>query len=48
LKLLKLRPALAPWSIVALWRKEAETETVKAFIASALPKPTKNVRPTAD
>jgi DNA-binding transcriptional LysR family regulator len=28
LKLLKLRPALRPWSIVALWRKDAETESV--------------------
>ena len=37
LKLLKLRPALPPWSIVALWRKDAETEPVKAFIAAALP-----------
>jgi len=36
LKLLKLRPALPPWSIVALWRKEAETESVKAFVAAAL------------
>jgi DNA-binding transcriptional LysR family regulator len=36
LKFLKLRPALPPWSIVALWRKDAETETVKAFIAAAL------------
>lgn len=42
LKLLKLRPALPPWPIVALWRKEAETETVKAFIASALAKPAKS------
>ena len=37
LKFLKLRPALPPWSIVALWRKDAETEPVKAFIAAALP-----------
>lgn len=37
LKLLELRPALPPWSIVALWRKDAETEPVKAFIAAALP-----------
>jgi LysR family transcriptional regulator, benzoate and cis,cis-muconate-responsive activator of ben and cat genes len=42
LKLLKLRPALRPWSIVALWRKDAETESVRAFIAAALAKPTKN------
>jgi DNA-binding transcriptional LysR family regulator len=41
LKLLKLRPALPPWSIVALWRKDAETESVRAFIAAALPKRTK-------
>jgi hypothetical protein len=41
LKLLKLRPALPPWIIVALWRKEAETEAVKAFIATALAKPRK-------
>jgi len=46
-KLLKLRPALPPWSIVALWRKEAETETVKAFIAAALAKPTRNGPPPA-
>lgn len=37
LKLLTLRPALSPWSIVSLWRKDAETESVKAFIAAALP-----------
>ncbi len=37
LKFLKLRPALPPWSIVALWRKDAETEPVRAFIAAALP-----------
>jgi LysR family transcriptional regulator, benzoate and cis,cis-muconate-responsive activator of ben and cat genes len=42
LKLLKLRPALPPWSIIALWRKDAETESVRAFIAAALAKPTKN------
>ena len=42
LKLLTLRPALAPWLTVALWRKEAETEAVKAFIAAALAKPVKN------
>ena len=34
LKLLKLRPALPPTLIVALWSKDAETETVKAFIAA--------------
>jgi hypothetical protein len=38
LKLLKLRPELPPWSFVALWRKEAETEAVKAFVAAALAK----------
>ena len=41
LKLLKLRPALPPWSIVALWRKEAETDSVKAF-AAALARQTNN------
>jgi DNA-binding transcriptional LysR family regulator len=46
-KLLKLRPALPPWSIVALWRKDAETESVRAFIAGALAKRTKNDRPSA-
>ena len=35
LKLLKLRPALPPWSFVALWRKDAGTESVEAFIAAA-------------
>jgi DNA-binding transcriptional LysR family regulator len=38
LKLLKLRPALPRWRFVALWRKDAETEPVKAFIAAALSK----------
>ena len=37
LKFLNLRPALPPWSIVALWRKDAETELVRAFVAAALP-----------
>ena len=46
LKLLKLRPALAPWWTVALWRKEAETEAVKAFIAATLAKPEKTDRPS--
>ena len=41
LKLLELRPALAPWWTVALWRKEAETEVVKAFVAATLAKPTR-------
>jgi DNA-binding transcriptional LysR family regulator len=45
LKLLKLRPALPPWSIVALWRKNAETQSVRAFIAAALAKPAKDGRP---
>ena len=40
LKLLKLRPALPPWVIVALWRKDAETGLVRAFVAAALAKPT--------
>jgi LysR family transcriptional regulator, benzoate and cis,cis-muconate-responsive activator of ben and cat genes len=47
LKLLKLRPALPPRSIVALWRKDAETESVRAFIAAALAKSAKNDRPHA-
>jgi len=47
LKLLKLHPALPPWSIVALWRKDAETGAVRAFIAAALAKPAKNNRPSA-
>jgi LysR family transcriptional regulator, benzoate and cis,cis-muconate-responsive activator of ben and cat genes len=34
LTLLKLRPAVPPWLTVALWRKEAETEAVNAFIAA--------------
>ena len=39
LRFLKLRPALPPWSIVALWRRDAETEAVRAFVAGALTKP---------
>jgi len=39
LKFLKLRPALPPWLIVALWRKDAETEPVRAFVAAATSKP---------
>jgi DNA-binding transcriptional LysR family regulator len=35
LKVLKVRPALPPWSYVALWRKDAETESIKAFVAAA-------------
>jgi DNA-binding transcriptional LysR family regulator len=46
LKLLKLRPALPPWLIVALWRKDAETESIRAFIAGALARPAKNSRPS--
>jgi DNA-binding transcriptional LysR family regulator len=47
LKLVKLRPALPPWSIVALWRKDAETDSIRAFIAAAQGKPAKNGRPGA-
>ena len=39
LKFLKLRPALPPWLIVALWRKDAKTEPVRAFVAAATSKP---------
>jgi len=35
LKLLPLRPALPPIPVVAIWRKESETEPVKNFIAAA-------------
>ncbi len=35
IRLLKLHPALPPLSIVALWRKDAETAPVRAFIAAA-------------
>jgi DNA-binding transcriptional LysR family regulator len=35
LKLIPLRPALPAVSVVAIWRKESETEPVKHFIASA-------------
>jgi DNA-binding transcriptional LysR family regulator len=45
LKLLKVRPAVRPWFTVALWRKEAETDAVKAFIAATLAKPIKSDRP---
>jgi len=45
LKLLKLRPALPPMSLVALWRKDAATEPVKGFIAAALARPAKSDRP---
>ena len=45
LKLLPLRPTLPPVSIVALWRKDGETESVKAFIAAALAQPAPDDRP---
>src|SRR5665213_1067433 len=35
LKLLALRPALPPIPVVAIWRKESETEPVKSFITAA-------------
>jgi LysR family transcriptional regulator, benzoate and cis,cis-muconate-responsive activator of ben and cat genes len=35
LKLLPLRPALPPVPVVAIWRKDSETEQVKDFIAAA-------------
>jgi DNA-binding transcriptional LysR family regulator len=35
LKLIPLRPALPPISVVAIWRKESETEPVRNFIAAA-------------
>jgi DNA-binding transcriptional LysR family regulator len=47
LRLLKLRPALPPWPIVALWRKDSESETMKAFIDAALSKPAKTNRGTS-
>ena len=37
LRLLKVQPALPPWSIVALWRKDDDAPAVRAFVA-ALPK----------
>ncbi len=37
LKLLALRPALPPILVVAVWRKEPESELVKFFIAAARP-----------
>jgi DNA-binding transcriptional LysR family regulator len=36
LKLLSLRPALPPILVVAVWRKESETQQVKNFIAAAV------------
>ena len=41
IKLLPVRPALPPTSIVALWRKEAKTELVTAFVAAAQVNPKK-------
>jgi DNA-binding transcriptional LysR family regulator len=35
LKLLPLKPALPAVPVVAIWRKESETELVKHFIAAA-------------
>jgi LysR family transcriptional regulator, benzoate and cis,cis-muconate-responsive activator of ben and cat genes len=46
LKILKVRPSLPPWSYVALWRKDAETEPLTAFIAAAHPGQMKSDRPT--
>ena len=37
LKLLPLRPALPPVSVVAIWRMETETELVKSFVSAAKP-----------
>ena len=37
LRFLKVRPSLPPWLIVALWRKEAETEAVRTFVSAAQP-----------
>jgi DNA-binding transcriptional LysR family regulator len=37
LKLLPLRPALPPIPVVAIWRRESETEPLKFFIAAARP-----------
>jgi DNA-binding transcriptional LysR family regulator len=36
LKLLKIRPVLPPWVIVALWREEAQSEIVRTFVTVAL------------
>jgi LysR family transcriptional regulator, benzoate and cis,cis-muconate-responsive activator of ben and cat genes len=44
LKFLELRPALPPMSIVALWRKDAVTESLTAFIAAAVAKSTPPAR----
>ena len=42
IKLLKLRPALPPMPVAALWRKDGETELVKAFVAAASVKTVSN------
>jgi DNA-binding transcriptional LysR family regulator len=47
LKLIPLKPELPPIPVGAVWRKDDETEPVRAFIAAALAKPTKNDRPPA-
>ncbi|MBE7211554.1 MAG: LysR family transcriptional regulator [Gluconacetobacter diazotrophicus] len=44
LKLLRVRPALPPWSVVALWRKDAVTEEVGTFVDAALPSRAKSKR----
>ena len=44
LKFLKLRPALPPWVIVALRRRDAETEPVRAFVAASLRSQTEDAR----
>jgi DNA-binding transcriptional LysR family regulator len=35
LRFIKVQPALPPWVIVALWRKDAGSEAVQAFVAAA-------------
>ena len=35
LRFLKLRPALPPWIIVALWHKDEKTDLVRAFVDAA-------------
>jgi hypothetical protein len=47
LKLIPLKPELSPNPVGTVWRKDAETEPVRIFIAAALAKPTKNDRPPA-
>jgi DNA-binding transcriptional LysR family regulator len=46
LKLLKLRPALPPTPIVALFRKDAESNEVQAFISAAVGRLMKSERAT--